>query len=93
MTSYAKTIGTTVDIKTIQADPKRVSFTVFNKHATAILYIKEGGMVAPANGIPIYAGGNAGLSLREDGDTVREPWSMISDTVDTPIVVFEGGKK
>lgn len=90
MTSWAKTIGTTVDIRTIQADPNRISFNVFNKHATAIVYMKEGSEVSADNGIPVYPGGNAGLTLRDDGKTVTEAWSMISDTADTPIVIFEG---
>ena len=92
MTSFAKTIGTTVDIKTIQADPKRVSFAIFNKHITATLFIKEGGQVSAASGIPIYAKGNLSITYVQDGDTVREPWSMISDTADTEIIVFEGSK-
>ena len=92
MTSWAKTIGTTVDRKTIQSDPNRVSFAVFNKHGTAIVYMKEGSEVSVANGIPIYPGGNVGLSLREDGKSVQESFSMISDTVTTPIVIFEGSE-
>lgn len=93
MTSFAKTIGTEVDIRTISADPKRMSFAVFNKHTTAIIYIKEGREVSADNGIPIYSKGNLSVNFIEDGDTVREAWSMISDTVTTPIVVFEGSKK
>ncbi|GAI17891.1 unnamed protein product [marine sediment metagenome] len=92
MTSWAKTIGTTIDIRTISADPARLSFAVFNKHATATLYIKEGREVSAENGIPVYAKGNVSLSYIEDGETVREVWSMVSDTVDTPMVVFEGSK-
>jgi len=92
VTSFAKTIGTEVDIRTIQADPNRVSFAVFNKHATATIFIKEGGVVSEASGIPIYANGNVSLSYIEDGETIRESWSMISDTPTTPIVVFEGSK-
>ena len=92
MTSFAKTIGTEVDIKTIQADPNRMSFAVFNKHTTATLYIKEGGQVSISSGIPIYPTGNLSITFIEDGETVREPWSMVSDTADTEIVVFEGSK-
>jgi len=92
LTSWATLIGTSVDIRTIQADPNRTSFAVFNKHATAIVYIKEGGEVSADNGIPVYATGNVSLSFREDGSTVQEAWSMISDTVDTPITVFEGSE-
>lgn len=69
-----------------------MSFAVFNKHATAILYMKEGKEVSTINGIPIYPKGNVSLNYIEDGDTIREEWSMISDTADTPIVVFEGSK-
>lgn len=90
MTSWAKTLGTAVDIRTLQADPHRGSLSVFNKHLTAIVYMKEGGSVSTSNGIPVYPGGNVGLNLRDDGETVQEPWSMISDTANTPIVIFEG---
>ena len=90
MTSFAKTIGTTVDIRTIAVDRNRKSFAVFNKHVTAIVYMKEGNQVSAHSGIPIYPKGNASLSVIEDGDTVKEAWSFISDTVDTPIVIFEG---
>jgi len=92
LTSWAKTIGTSVDIRTLQADPNRSSFAVFNKHATATVYIKEGSEVSVDNGIPVYAKGNLSLSFEEDGATVEEAWSMISDTITTPIVIFEGSK-
>jgi len=90
VTSYSKTIGTTVDIRTIVVDKSRKSFAVFNKHATAIVYMKEGGQVSPTSGIPIYPTGNLSLSVVEDGKTVKEAWSFISDTINTGIVIFEG---
>ena len=90
MTSYPKTIGTTVDINTISVDKTRKSFAVFNKHATAVLYMKEGRQVSTNSGIPIYPKGNISLNTLEDGDTVQEAWSFISDTVDTEIIIFEG---
>ena len=92
MTSWAKTLGTTIDIRTIQADPKRISFAVFNKHATAIAYMKEGGQVSTSNGIPIYPTGSVAVTLEEDGKSVQEAWSFISDTANTDIVIFEGSK-
>lgn len=92
MTSWAKTIGTEIDIKTIQSDPKRISFAIFNKHTSAIMYVKEGSEVSTLNGIPVYPNGNVSLTYLEDGDTVREAWSTISDTPNTPIVIFEGSK-
>lgn len=90
MTSWARTIGTAVDIRTIQADPTRKSLAIFNKHATAIVYMKEGGEVSTSNGIPIYPKGNISLNTLEDGETVQEAWSTVSDTADTGIVIFEG---
>ena len=90
MTSTPRTIGTTVDIGTIKSDPNRISFMVFNKHASAIVYMKEGSEVSADNGIPIYPKGNVGLVLIEDGKSVQEQWSFISDTATTPIVIFEG---
>lgn len=92
MTSTPHTIGLTIDIGTIKADPKRMSFAVFNKHGVAVVYLKEGKEVSVTNGIPVYPNGNVSVNFIEDGETVREEWSMISDTVTTPIVVFEGSK-
>jgi len=54
--------------------------------------MKEGGRVSAASGIPIYPTGNISINLIEDGSTVTENWSLISDTPDTPIVIFEGSK-
>ena len=92
MTSTPHTIGTTIDIATIKADENRLSFAIFNKHATAILYIKEGREVSAVNGIPVYPKGNLSLSFIEDGQSVRDQWSMISDAANTNIVIFEGSK-
>ena len=52
--------------------------------------MKEGNEVSATNGIPIYPQGNVSLNLLEDGDAVKEAWSFISDTITTPIVIFEG---
>jgi len=90
MTSTPHTIGTSVDVRTLQADSHRISFHVFNKHGTAVVHMKEGSSVSPDNGIPIYPRGNVGLNILEDGLSVQEPWSFISDTADTPIVIFKG---
>lgn len=90
MTSSAHLIGTTKDIRTIKADPNRKSLTFFNTHTSAILYFKEGGSVGLLNGIPIYAKGFVGLTLRDDGASVQEPYSFISDTLNTRLIVFEG---
>lgn len=92
MASSGAIIGTTVDIRTISVDKTRLSLSIFNKHSSAMLYIKEGGMVDPVNGIPVYPKGNISLTFRDDGASVREAWSMISDTANTPIVIFEGSQ-
>jgi len=55
-----------------------------------MVYMKEGGQVSTSSGIPIYPKGNVSLSLVEDGETVKEPWSFISDTPATEIIIFEG---
>jgi len=52
--------------------------------------MKEGNEVSTVNGIPIYPTGNLSLNLLEDGDSVKEAWSFISDTADTEIIIFEG---
>lgn len=90
MASFPRTIGTTVDIRTIAVDKNRKSLSIFNLHATAVVYMKEGGEVSSSNGIPIYSKGNISLTLTEDGKSVQEAWSFISDTANTPIVIFEG---
>lgn len=92
MASYPRTIGTTVDIKTVSVDFNRKSLAVFNKHPTAIVYMKEGREVSAENGLPIYPTGNVSLSVVEDGDSVKEAWSFISDTPLTGIVIFEGSE-
>lgn len=92
MTSTPHTIGLTVDIHTIETDPHRLSFAVFNKHGTAIVYMKEGREVSATNGIPIYPKGSISINFIEDGKTVKEAWSFISDTASTPIVIFEGSE-
>ena len=90
MASYSRIIGTTEDIRTVKVDENRKSLAVFNPHATAIVYMKEGGSVGVLNGIPIYPGGNMSLNLLEDGKSVTESWSFISDTLATRIIIFEG---
>lgn len=92
MASFPKTIGTTVDIRTIAVDKNRKSFAVFNTHGLNTAYMKEGGTVAVANGIPIYPQGNVSLSVVEDGDSVKEAWSFIADGANTTIVIFEGSR-
>lgn len=90
MTSYPRTIGLTVDIKAVPVNSNRKSLAVFNKHITAIVYMKEGREVSALNGIPVYPQGNVSLNALEDGDSVKDTWSFISDTATTPIVIFEG---
>lgn len=79
-----------MDIRTVKVDENRKSLSVFNLHASAILYMKEGNTVAVENGIPVYPKGNVSLTARDDGKSVTESWSMISSAADTKIVVFEG---
>lgn len=90
MTSTPHTIGTSIDIRTIQADERRRSFAVFNKNGANTVYMKEGNEVSAENGIPIYPTGNVSLNVLEDGDTVKEAWSFISSGANTGIVIFEG---
>ena len=90
MASYPVIIGTTSVKSVVKVDPNRKSLAVFNTHATAIVYMKEGASVGLLNGIPIYPQGNVSLNLLEDGESVRENWSFISDTITTRIIIFEG---
>lgn len=93
MPSIAHSVGTTIYPAILVQDPLRMSFSVFNKSATAIIYIKEGKEVSATNGIPVYPRGNFGLVKTEDGDPVGEEWCAISDTASTNVVVFEGRSK
>lgn len=68
----------------------RTSLTIFNTHATAILYFKEGGEVSSTNGIPIKAGQSGGITFIDDGEYVWERFVIISDTANTGVVVVEG---
>lgn len=90
MASYSRIIGTTEDIQTVKVDENRKSLAFFNTHVTAIVYIKEGSSVGELNGIPIYPQGNISLNLIEDGKSVTEAWSLISDTITTRVIIFEG---
>jgi len=90
MASYSKIIGLVEDIRTIKVDENRKSLAIFNTHSTAIVYMKEGSSVGLLNGIPIYPQGNVSLNLLEDGKSVIESWSFISDTITTRIIIFEG---
>lgn len=90
MASYSRIIGTTEDIQTIKVDENRKSLAIFNTHGTAVVYMKEGSSVGLLNGLPIYPNGNLSLNLLEDGKTVHEAWSLISDTPATRVIIFEG---
>jgi hypothetical protein len=74
----------------VEANRNRVSITVFNTHSSATLYIKEGSEVSSTNGIPVYSGGSAGITFREDGELVFERFVIISDTADTTVIVVVG---
>ena len=52
--------------------------------------MKEGNEVDAVNGLPIYPKDNIGLTFRDDGASVREAWSFISDTAGTPMLIFTG---
>jgi hypothetical protein len=89
MPSRSGSVGTTkADL--VNVARTRKSLTIFNTHATAILYFKEGSEVSADNGIPIYAGGYASITLLEDGDLVFERFVIISDTASTTYIVVEG---
>lgn len=91
MTSTPHTISTTSTIFAY-ADKTRTSLTIFNTHASAICYIKEGREASSANGIPILPSSYVAISELEDGVEVKEQWAIISDTATTLIRVFEGHK-
>ena len=89
MPSRSGSVGTTQQ-DLVNVNRVRRSLTVFNTHATATLYVKEGGVVSSSNGIPVYAGGYIGITLEEDGEYVHERFVIISDTATTTYIVVEG---
>ncbi|GAG73522.1 unnamed protein product [marine sediment metagenome] len=93
MTSTPIEVGTTIVIAPIRANPNRISLTVMNLDGAAVVYIKEGKNVGAANGMPIYANGNWGITKRDDGTSVTEEYSLISDTLATQVRFFEGFKE
>ena len=89
MPSRSGSVGTTQQ-DLVNVNRVRQSLTVFNTHATATLYVKEGGEVSTSNGIPVYAGGFIGMTFEEDGEYVWERFVIISDTASTTYIVVEG---
>lgn len=89
MPSRGDSVGTTLE-ELVMANPKRVSLTIFNTHASNTLYFKEGREVSATNGIPVYSGGNVGITLRDDGEYVKERFVIIADGASTTYVVVEG---
>jgi len=77
----------------LRLNPTRTSAIIINAHNTAIIYFHNTASKANAtDGCPIYPRSAFTLKIPED-DPVHEIWA-ISDTVNTPIVVYEGfGKK
>lgn len=80
-------MGTT-EVKIASVSPKRTSLVIICNSTTATIYIKFQKGVAAANGLPIFSQGSIGLVIPED-DPTQEVW-CISDTLATPVVVYEG---
>ncbi len=90
MTSTPLVVGLTKVIGVLRTSPNRVSFGVFNLDGANIVYIKEGKEVAVASGIPIYPNGFFALTRRDDGTSVTEEYSLISNGAGTAVRIFEG---
>lgn len=89
MPSRYFTVGTTQADLAAVARTRR-SLTIFNTHATATLYVKEGSEVSSTNGIPIPPQGHLGITFEGDGEYVWERFVIISNTASTGVVVVEG---
>ncbi|GAG99099.1 unnamed protein product, partial [marine sediment metagenome] len=61
----------------VKSDRRRKSLTIFNTHATQILYFREGKSVVATTGIPVYPGGNVGITFEDDGELVFERFVII----------------
>jgi len=67
----------------------RTSIIIINAHSTAIIYWHNtASKASAAEGCPIFPRSAFAIKIPED-DPVHEIWA-ISDTVNTPIVVYEG---
>jgi len=92
MPSRSLSVGTT-QVDLVNSLQSRVSLTIFNTHASAIVYFKEGSEVSATNGIPVYPGGSVSITELEDGELVKERFVIISDTATTTLIIAQGLKK
>ncbi|GAH92072.1 unnamed protein product [marine sediment metagenome] len=87
MVVFAHTVGTT-EVKIASVSTSRTSVVVVCNHGTATLYVRSSKGVSIGNGLPIYSYGFISMKIPED-DPTEEIWA-ISDTVGTPVRVYEG---
>jgi len=80
-------VGTS-EVKVASVSQTRTSLVVLCNHATATIYFRFSKGVAVSNGMPIFSNGVMALKIPED-DPTQEIW-CISDTLATPVVVYEG---
>ncbi|GAI39729.1 unnamed protein product [marine sediment metagenome] len=85
---FPYTVGTAVAVKIASVSETRTALVVVCNHAAATIYIRFSKGVAIANGLPIFGKGSLSLVIPED-DPTSEVW-CISDTLATPVVVYEG---
>jgi archaellum component FlaG (FlaF/FlaG flagellin family) len=88
------TVGTT-PIILVGRDPYRLSINLENRSTTAVVYIDNkppDGLTLTNASIRILPNESCQILKEEDGDTVNDEWSIISDTAGTSVAVFEGYK-
>jgi hypothetical protein len=86
------TVGTTPRIL-VGRDPYRLSINLENRSSTATVYCDNkppDGLTITNASIRILPNESAQIIKEEDGDTVNDEWSIVSDTAGTSVGVFEG---
>lgn len=89
MGTKALSVGTTQE-ELVKLDLNRKSLTIFNTHASATLYFKEGNDVSSSNGIPVKANQTVGITFRDDGELVFQRFMIVASGASTTGIAVEG---
>jgi hypothetical protein len=81
------TTATTALRKMLRANPERLGFTIFNLHATAVIFFGPFMDPSATKGFRLGPGGSAGFIFDEDFGIVGREWNILSDTVNSAIFI------
>ena len=90
MGTRSLSIDAAAQVDLVKSDRRRKSLTLFNTHATQLLYFKEGSNVSAANGIPVRPNQVVGITFEDDGELVFERFVIISSGPATTGILVEG---